>query len=647
MSDINFEALLNAEQLAATTAPDGPILVLAAAGTGKTRTLVYRVAHVVHQGVSPDRILLLTFTNKAAREMLERAESAVGNSVMGMWGGTFHHMANRMLRRFGAHLGYGSDFAILDRDDSRSLVSQCVKDLKLDGGNFPKSNVLLGLISSAANTEIPIADIVAEKMVSAPVDAEGICKVHDAYMKRKVAMGAMDFDDLLVNSLRLLREHASVRERYGEQFCHILVDEYQDTNTIQAELVDLLAGHHRNVLVVGDDFQSIYAWRGADYKNIMTFQDRYPDAKTFKLETNYRSVPEVLDVANACIKHNPHQFQKTLRATREAYRKPVVKRVFDGDAQAQMVVESIQRFRREGYRMCDMAVLYRAHFHALDLERLLPRAHVSYVITSGIRFFEQAHVKDVCSLLRVVGTPTDEMAFLRLLCLLPKVGEVTARKAWAKLGSRFDVNDRSQRDVLRKALPRTAVALWQTIENVFEGYNADITGKETGELAQAFIQDFYAQHATNTYENADRRLDDVSALCDDCSKFDGLRGFLSDVALMSNVDAEGENPAADDSNCIRLSTIHQAKGLEWPVVFILWCNEGMFPSPRSLTESEDSDAEERRLFYVAVTRAKDELTICAPEVRRTREGGFIHCPPSRFIEEIPDALLRYETVGGI
>ncbi len=415
----------------------------------------------------------------------------------------------------------------------------------------------------------------------------------------------------------------------------------------QADFIDLLAGTHRNLLVVGDDFQSIYGWRGADYQNIMTFQERYKDAQTFKLETNYRSVPEVLDVANACIRCNPNQFQKTLRATRDPYRKPTVKRVFDGEAQAQMVLEGIQRFRREGYRMSDIAILYRAHFHALELERLLPRARVPYVITSGIRFFEQAHVKDVCSLLRIVGTPTDELAFQRLLCLMPRVGERTARKVWLKLGGRFDVGDRAQRELLRTSLPKGAVSYWKEIEASFDGYDAEISGAEAGQLAEGFIHDFYALHVSRSYENAERRLDDLTALCDDCGKFEDLRTFLADVALLTNVDSENNSKGQDDSSAVRLSTIHQAKGLEWPVVFILWVNEGMFPSPRSLTEGDESDAEERRLFYVAVTRAKDELVICAPEVRRAREGGFIQCPPSRFIEEIPDRLLNYETVGGI
>ena len=434
-------------------------------------------------------------------------------------------------------MGYAPDFAILDREDTRALVSQCTKDLKLQGGDFPKPMVLIGLFSSAANTETPIADVVAERLLGAS-DPKAICEVYDAYVARKRDMGAMDFDDLLVNSLKLLREHETVRQRYGEQFLHVLVDEYQDTNTLQADFVDLLSATNRNVLVVGDDFQSIYSWRGADYNNIMTFRERYTDARMFKLETNYRSVPEILDVANACIRHNPHQFQKTLRATREPYRKPSVVRVFDGEAQAQMVLEGIHRFRREGYRMCDIAILYRAHFHALELERLLPRAHVPYVITSGVRFFEQAHVKDVCSLLRVVGAPGDELAFLRLLGLLPSVGERTARKIWAKLGARFDVCDAAQRKLLRTSLPRAAVSHWEQIENAFDGYDASISGKECGALAEQFIHDFYAQYAMNTYENSERRLDDLSALCADCSKFEDLKTFLADLALISNVDAE-------------------------------------------------------------------------------------------------------------
>ncbi len=641
MSSPDFQQLLNAEQLAAATAPDGPILVLAAAGTGKTRTLVFRVAHLVRHGVAPDRILLLTFTNKAAREMLERAHEVVGPGVSGVWGGTFHHMANRMLRRHAPKLGFAHDFTIMDRDDSRTLVTQCVKEMKLENKDFPKPAVLLGLFSSVANTETPLADLVAQRFSEEEGLGPHIEAVHAAYTKRKRDMGAMDFDDLLVNGLKLLRDHADVQDRYQQQFRHVLVDEYQDTNPIQAEFVDRIGAGHGNVFVVGDDFQSIYSWRGADFRNIMTFPERYQGAQVYKLETNYRSVPGVLDVANACIAGNPEQFQKILRATRPAGARPTVVRLRDGDEQARYVVEQIRLLKREGHRLSDIAVLYRAHFHALELERLLPNARVPYVITSGMRFFEQAHIKDVCALLRVLVYPTDELAFTRLLGLLPKVGPRTAVKAWLKLAGKFVAKDPAQREILRSVLGAAAREPWSRIEAILdeatEGAGAD-------DLVERFVDTFYGEHVRHAYENADERLDDIGAFMVDLARAESLDEFLSSIALLTNVDGDDASEEGG-KEAVRLSTVHQAKGLEWGAVILLWAVEGMFPSSRSMNESEEGESEERRLFYVAVTRAKDVLRICVPEVRRTREGGVIYCTPSRFVEEIPPEFLLREHVG--
>ena len=644
MPKLDFKALLNAEQLAAATAPDGPILVLAAAGTGKTRTLVFRVAYLVERGIDPRRILLLTFTNKAAREMLARAHEVAGDSVSGVWGGTFHHMANRLLRRHAGRVGFAPDYTILDRDDSRTLVSQCVKNLKLGGGEFPKAAVLLGLFSSAANTEGDVGELAAERFLDVPVDAADIVKVHDAYVARKVEVGGLDFDDLLVKCLTLFREHDDVSAEYRDRFQHVLVDEYQDTNTIQAELVDRIAAGSRNVLVVGDDFQSIYSWRGADYRNIMSFPERYPDAQTVMLETNYRSVPEILNVANACIAGNPDQFQKVLRPTREAYEKPSVARVRDGEEQARFIVERIRQLKRDGYPLSQIAILYRAHYHALDLERLLPRVHIPYEITSGVRFFEQAHIKDVCSLLRVIMFPSDELAFTRLLGLLPGIGVRTADKLWKLVDRHFDARNVEQRRLIVGAMPTKARPRWEAIDGLFDALEGDAESIDGEHVIVQFVAQFYETYLVNTYENFEQRLDDVQALASDVTKFDSVEGFLSDVALLTNVDGEDDD-IAEPGESVRLSTVHQAKGLEWSVVFILWATEGMFPSSRTLQESDEGDAEERRLFYVAVTRAKDELCICVPEIRRMRDGGIMYCAPSRFVEEISSDLVRAEHVG--
>jgi DNA helicase-2/ATP-dependent DNA helicase PcrA len=633
-----FEKALNAEQMAAVMAPDGPILVLAAAGTGKTRTLVYRVAHLVFSGIPAEKILLLTFTNKAAREMLERAGHLVGPGVSSLWGGTFHHMANRILRRHAPLLGYASDFTILDSDDSVSLVKKVVKEMKIDSEMFPKAEVLLATFSQAANTGKPVAEIAAARFQEMlEVNVQAILEAGRRYAAAKFKMGAMDFDDLLVNGLKLFREHPDVLGHYQNRFRHVLVDEYQDTNAIQSEWVHRISAAHRNLLVVGDDFQSIYSWRGADYRNIMNFKDVYPDVRIFKLETNYRSTPEILNVANAVIAGNPHQYQKHLRSTREAHLLPVSARLRDGDAQARYIVEQVRRLQRAGYRPDEMVVLYRAHYHAMELQLHLTRERISFVITSGVRFFEQAHIKDVCALMRLLQNPRDSLSFARLLGLLPGVGPRTAQKVWDKLGQSFMPQDAEQRRLAGATLPAAAREGWREIARVYER-GCEGPGMSPADIIVEFVDRFYQGHLKLAFDNADNRLEDIQEMARFTAKYASLEAFLSEVALMTNLDAEAST--VEDRQAVRLSTVHQAKGLEWKVVFILWATDGMFPQVRALAENAEGEAEERRLFYVAVTRAKDELFLCQPEMRRGRDGTITFCRPSRFVGEIPKGMLR-------
>ncbi len=638
---LDLKKILNEEQYVAATAPDGAILVLAAAGTGKTRTLVYRMAWLVEdKGVTPDRVLLLTFTNKAAREMLERANEVIGTGIAGIWGGTFHHMANRILRRYGRHLGYPPDFPIIDRDDARTIVGQSLKELKLNSKDFLKKDVLLSLFGTGVNSKDSLEDIVYERYNDSAIEPSDVLSVHKMYEKKKRELNAMDFDDLLVNCLRLFKEQPRVLEQYQEKFLHILVDEYQDTNPIQAELIDCLAARNGNIFVVGDDFQCIYSWRGADFRNIMSFPERYPNASIHKLETNYRSVPEVLAVANACIAGNPEQFQKELKATREAYKKPRVAMIRDGYDQARYVVRLINELIYDGCKASEIAVLYRAHFHSMELQLELSRAKMPHVITSGLRFFEQKHVKDVCSVVKLVASPSDELSFRRLLELLPRVGERTAIKVWQKLGSRFDVMNSEQREIVRSSISAVARPLWDAIEPVLTDYVGERTGRDAGEIIARFLAMFYKDYAVKNYDNAERRIDDIKELMIHAGRCETIEAFLSDMALLTNTDTAEKEDDFDSDASIRLSTVHQAKGLEWSVVIILWASEGMFPSPRSVDESIEGEAEERRLFYVAVTRAKDDLIICAPEMRRMRDGGVMFHDPSRFVTEIPQGLLQ-------
>ena len=637
---IPFEKLLNPEQFAAATADDGPLLVLAAAGTGKTRTLVYRVAFLVEKGVPAEELLLLTFTNRAAREMMTRAEEVVGGLTGGIWSGTFHHVCNRFLRRYADRLGFQHNFTILDRDDARSIIDESIKALKLNRKEFPKRDILLSLFSTAANRCVPVLDVIEQSIDELDVDPMDIVRVHDGYEQRNRQLGAMDFDDLLVNGLRLLRENEEVCRSYQVRFRHILVDEYQDTNLLQAQLVDLLGAHHKNVMVVGDDFQSIYGWRGADFRNIMEFPKRYPGCRIVKLEQNYRSVPEILAVANACIAGNPDQFQKTLRSTRPARAKPRVFFLRDGDEQSKAIVRLMRRYQEEGFALNQMAVLYRAHFHSIELQMELSRAGIPYVITSGVGVFEQAHVKDVLSFLRVCCQPHDRLAFARLLAMLYGVGPKAIEGYWEKLGGRFDSRDVQQRAALCAMIKPAVRNEWAIVDRLLGAYHQEGLAKNGGEIVGRFFDQFLHAYLQRVYENADKRGDDIQELAVQIAQSPDVPAFLSEVALMTNVDHEYTPQQTQDMpDRLQLSTVHQAKGLEFPVVFIIWVAEGMFPSSRTLGEAGD-DAEERRLFYVAVTRAKDELCLCAPEMRRTRDGGVFFCKPSRFIKELPNDLLR-------
>src|ERR1041384_924998 len=432
---IDYAAELNEQQLAAVTAPPGPILVIAGAGAGKTRTLTYRVAYLLQNGIDPRNILLLTFTNKAAREMLNRVANLLPVDASGLWGGTFHSVGNRILRRHGTALEYSSGFSIMDREDQKDLMNTVVASAGIDPKEirFPKGDVLAEIFSFVVNTEMPLEALLAEKFPYFLPLLDKIQDVRNRYEKKKKATNSMDFDDLLQKTLLMLQEHERIGEIYRGQFQFILVDEYQDTNKIQADLVDLLARDHHNLMVVGDDAQSIYSWRGANFQNILEFPRRYPDAQVFKIEMNYRSVPEILEVANAAIAANVQQFRKHLSATRESKTlRPALVALNDSSEQAQFVAQRILELRDENVDLNDVAVLYRAQYHALELQLALSRRGIPYQITSGIRFFEQAHIKDVIAFLRFVANPRDEVAFKRMVKLLPGIGNRTAENLWRR-----------------------------------------------------------------------------------------------------------------------------------------------------------------------------------------------------------------------
>ena len=641
---IDYRKELNEQQFAAVTAHgkdgslnSGPMLVIAGAGSGKTRTLTYRVAWLVEHGVEPSRILLLTFTNKAAKEMLRRVEGLLPMDISQIWGGTFHHVGNRLLRRHGKLLGYGPDFTILDREDSASLLNDCIAEAKIDTKKerFPKGDVLAEIYSLAVNTERSVERVLAEQYDYFSHLAGPIKTLRDVYRDRKLKANAMDYDDLLVNCLRLFQEHKEVADRYREQFLHVLVDEYQDTNKIQADLIDAIAMQHRNLMVVGDDAQSIYSWRGANYRNILNFPERYPSAVVHKIEVNYRSIPAILNLANDAIKANPHQFAKNLQAVRKGGAKPWLIPCADANQQSQFVAQRVLELRDEGVELNEIAILYRAHFHAMELQMELTRRNIPYVITSGLRFFEQAHIKDIACFLKLALNPHDEMSFKRIAKLMTGVGSATADKLWEKIHP-IITGLASELPVTHPSVPKKATDDWKQIAGVLNELRDKSDGdKHADEMIEIVLEGFYSGYLKVKYDNARVREEDINQLASFSLQFSTIEEFLSQLALLTNMEAEDATLiSANEQEFIRLSTVHQAKGQEWKAVFVIGLCDGMFPLGRTLDNIEGVE-EERRLFYVAVTRAKDELYMTYPLFRQMGgdAGGFQR--PSRFIQELP------------
>jgi DNA helicase II / ATP-dependent DNA helicase PcrA len=642
---IDYAAELNEQQLAAVTAPPGPLLVIAGAGSGKTRTLTYRVAYLLENGIDPRNILLLTFTNKAARQMLDRVANLLPVDASGLWGGTFHSVGNRILRRHGSALGYSSGFTIMDREDQKDLINVVVANAGIDPKEmrFPKGDVLAEIFSFVVNTEKPLEELLAEKFPYFLPLLDKIKDVQARYDRKKKATNSMDFDDLLEKTLSMLQQHEGIAAFYRRQFQFILVDEYQDTNKIQADLVDMLALDHKNVMVVGDDAQSIYSWRGANFQNILEFPKRYPDAQVFKIEMNYRSVPEILQVANAAIAANVQQFRKHLSATRGSNAvKPAVVGLNDGSEQAQFVAQRILELRDENIDLSEIAVLYRAHYHAIELQLELSRRGIPYQITSGIRFFEQAHIKDVTAFIRFVANPRDEVAFKRMVKLLPGIGNRSAENLWnawdRSLNERGEITSWGER-LLPMNVSAKSRKMWEQLAHTVDEIAPAGQPNPPSEMITSIVEAIYDDYAKVNFTNYELRREDLNQLAAFARQFKDVNEFLSQLALISNVDAEAAPNQTTDKEAVNLSTVHQAKGLEFNTVFIIWLTDGMFPSSRSL-DTRDALEEERRLFYVAITRAKDELYLTYPHMRLSGGYGDVFQRPSRFLKEIPNELVE-------
>lgn len=643
---VDYDRELNEEQREVVLAGEGPILVIAGAGSGKTRTLVYRVARLIESGTDPSRILLLTFTNKAAREMLRRVETLLTVDTRRLMGGTFHSVGNRLLRRFGTRVGLAPNFTILDPEDAREMLEAATSDRKIPvvERRFPRGDVLLDLYSFTINTGRPFPEVLAERAPHFSSLEPEIVLVFQRYRERKRHANACDYDDLLLAWKRLLDEFPDAAAALARSFDHVLVDEYQDTNSLQGDLVDGMARGKRNVTVVGDDAQAIYSFRGASFANILGFPERYPDSKTFRLTLNYRSTPEILTLANASIACNARQFPKELRAARESGPMPAVVGLPDIAGQASFVAQRLLEWHDEGEKLSDLAVLYRAHYQALELQIELTRRGIPYEIRSGTRFFEQRHVKDVLAFLRIIVNPRDELSWKRALKIFPRVGERSAAAVWDAIGGRPDpLAAFRERETRAIDLPRGAEAALRPFRALLARLDSPSVRSSPGEAIRAVVEDVYKDFARAKFPNANARLDDLEQFAHFAQPYESLPSFLEEVTLFNELSGEDVVAGEPDDDRVVLSSVHQAKGLEWSRVIVMGLSEGRFPSYRSVVTDEALE-EERRLFYVAVTRAKNEVALAYPMLARDRYGVDVILEPSRFVAELPEDVYERWTI---
>jgi DNA helicase-2/ATP-dependent DNA helicase PcrA len=673
---IDFRAALNDQQYAAVTSTPGQALIIAGAGSGKTRTLTYRVAYLLANAIAPENILLLTFTNKAAREMLERVSTLVPGQSAGIWGGTFHSIGNRMLRRHADMLGFTRSFSILDSDDQRSLLTSVIEQSgvasddsapktrgrrRKDDGGFPKAQALSGILSLATNTRTPLEDLILKRFGYFEDLIAKIQRVASLYARRKKESNSMDFDDLLAMTVKLLVEHEAIRRYYQRQFQFILVDEYQDTNLLQSELIDLLAGEHGNMMVVGDDAQSIYSWRGANFENILKFPERHPQAQIYTIETNYRSVPEILALANEAIAANKRQFPKTLRAARPAAgTKPALVCLDTPSMQATFVGQRLRELHEHhGIAWSDMAVLYRAHYQSMEVQLQLTQDQIPFVITSGLRFFEQAHVKDVIAFLKWAANPRDEVSFDRVVRLLPGIGPGSASRLWQGwLDQPVATEEKppaSYSALLRPLkVPPKAQAHWQQLGHVLDEFldpTASSGFQPPSTMIQSVVEGIYDDHLKQTFDNPRERKQDLDQLQIFSERYSNLDDMLAELALLTNADdaspREGRARRQQPEEAVSLTSVHQAKGLEWKVVFLIWLTEGMFPNARVVEEGgPEGLEEERRLFYVAVTRAMDLLHLCHPTFWPKAYSGDAFQIPSQFLADFSNDRVDQWKIRG-
>lgn len=632
---IDYEKELNPAQYEATVTHTGSLLVLAGAGSGKTRTLVYRVARMLEEGIDPASILLLTFTRRAAEEMLERAGALIGPQSEKVNGGTFHSFANTVLRRYGSYLNIPNSFTILDRSDSEDAVNLIRSRFGLEKKErrFPKKQTLIEIISLAANKTCSVAEVLDEQFPHLFSELEDIVRVDQHYRAYKRDRGLLDYDDLLTRLRDLLREQPAIAQRLSSTLRYIMVDEYQDTNRLQAEIVRLLASSHENVMAVGDDAQSIYSFRGATVRNILEFPSLFPGAKIIKLEENYRSTQPILDLSNQIIQHAKESYTKNLFTRREKGVRPILVEAESENYQSRFVTQRILQLREQGVPLDEMAVLFRSSFHSFDLELELSRRGIPFVKRGGFKFIETAHIKDVLAHLRIIANPQDAVSWHRVILLLEGIGPKSSEKIMTHI-----MNGTNQAQQLR-TYPSKGV-IGEDLKRLADLLDeVSIEGQKPSEQIDA-VNRYYMPILKRTHrDDLPKRQKDLEHFATITERYRSLDRLLSDMALEPPNDSVGDTLAIDrEEGMLTLSTIHSAKGLEWHSVFIIWAVDGRFPS--LYNKKDEEFEEERRLMYVAATRAKENLFITYPINIFDRATGLVLSKPSRFLDGIPRKMLE-------
>jgi DNA helicase-2/ATP-dependent DNA helicase PcrA len=635
---------LNPAQLAAATHGDGPLLIIAGAGTGKTRTLVHRVAHLIERGVPPERILLLTFTRRAAQEMLGRVERLVGKACHHVQGGTFHATAHRLLRRYGAAAGVPSDFTIMDQEDSQDLMHMARVQLGYGDKTkrFPKKETLHRVYSRHVNTDIPVGTILADEFPQFAEFLPDITRIFADYTARKGTRNLVDYDDLLLFWAGMLESSPEVAARIAALYDHLLVDEYQDTNLLQARILRGLCRNHTNVTVVGDDAQSVYSFRGASFRNILDFPQQFEGTSVVTLEQNYRSSQPILDTTNTLISRARERFTKVLWTTRTGGDRPWLVTARDEDEQTRFVVDRILELYEGGTPLREMAVLFRAGYMSAAIEIELTNRKIPFEKWGGLRFLEAAHVKDVLAFLRVLENPRDEVSWYRILLLLPGIGDLTARSAIAAMAQAAWESS----SFARYRAPARAHAAHASLVTLLDTLRTGDTAQTvSGDIAR--VRKLYDDILRERYDQAEPRLADLDQLETIAGGYPSRSAFLSAIALEppSNTHdlAVGDH---EDEDVLVLSTAHSAKGKEWDAVFLIWAVDGWFPTTRAINDDAGLE-EERRLMYVALTRARHHLAVSYPlQVYGSRRGADYSVDQlSRFLDRGVREKMERVVVG--